>query len=71
MTDKDILRIQSQLEEMDIGLNEFFLGACKIHGQGTYKMARNQKTIIAILKEIMKKEEYEVKELLRIAGAGS
>jgi hypothetical protein len=71
MTEKDVLRIQSQLEEMDIGLNEFFLGACKIHGAGTYKMARNQKMIIAILKEIMKKEEYEVKELLRIAGAGS
>jgi hypothetical protein len=71
MTEKDVLRIQSQLEEMDIGLNEFFLGACKIHGTGTYKMARNQKTIIAILKEIMKKEEYEVKELLRIAGVGS
>ncbi len=68
MTSKDVLRIQSQLDEMDKGLNEFFLGACKIHGAGTYKMARNQKTIISILKELMEKEEYEARELSRLVG---
>jgi hypothetical protein len=53
---------------MDKGLNDFFLGACKIHGSGTYKMARNQKKIIEILQKLMAKEEYEVTELERLCG---
>ncbi len=63
MTSAEVSKIQSDLEGMGKGLNEFFLGACKIHGAGTYKMARNQKRIIEILQTLMKKEEYEVKEL--------
>jgi len=62
MTSREVSRIQSDLDEMEKGLGEFFLGACKIHGEGTYKMARNQKRIIGILKKIMEKGEYEVKE---------
>ena len=68
MTDKEIGKIQSDLDEMEKGLNEFFLKACKIHGEGTYKMARNQKVIITILKKIMDKKEYEVREFNRLCG---
>lgn len=68
MTSKDVVRIQNRLEEMDKGLDELFLGACKIHGEGTYRIAHNQKTIIGILKELMGKEEYEVRELSRLVG---
>jgi len=68
VTSKDVLRIQSELEEMDKDLNQFFLGACKIHGSGTYKMARNQKKIIEILQKLMKKEEHEVTEFERLCG---
>jgi hypothetical protein len=68
MTSKDVSRIQSDLDEMEKGLGEFFLGACKIHGEGTYKMARNQKRIIGILKKIMKKEAYEARDLQLFVG---
>lgn len=68
MTLKETQKIQSDLKEMDIGLNDFFLKACQIHGEGTYKMAKNQKRIIEILQKIMEKEEYEARELSRLVG---
>ena len=66
MTSREVSRIQSDLDEMEKGLGEFFLGACKIHGEGTYKMARNQKRIIGILKKVWK--AHEEKELFVEGG---